>query len=81
MKGGEEKALLSQDACNASGIIKSLAEIVDAVWDEAKMLGQGTDFVNSHPVIRLLAEQIMWLSKDRDYCEAYRICEEKADRN
>jgi hypothetical protein len=72
------QALLSQGACNLSGLARSLAEeIIPQVREEARARGEGTDYVNSHPAVRLFLEQMIWLCR-RDYFEAYRICEERA---
>jgi len=57
-----QTALDVQNACNASGVIKSLAHAVDAIWKEAHGTGQGTDFVNKHPIIVLYLEQLAHLS-------------------
>lgn len=71
-------ALLSQGAVNVSGLVHSLSEMMGELRREARERGQGTDYVNRHPVVRLFAEQIMHLTCSRDYFEAHRICEEKA---
>lgn len=72
-----QKAIHSQSACNVSGLVKSLAEVLDRIWEEAREQKKGTDFVNQHPITRLYAEQISFLSQSRDWIEAYKICEEK----
>lgn len=57
-----EMALFSQSACNLSGIAHSLADFTEAIWNEARANGRGTDYVNTHPICRLFAEQIIFLS-------------------
>lgn len=70
-------AMLSQTACNLSGIIRSAAKVTEAIWAEARRLGKGTDWVNKHPIMRLYAEQISHLAKGdlASYGEASEICE------
>ena len=77
-----QSAIDSQSACNLSGIVRSLAEITDRICEEARANGQGTDYVNRHPICRLFAEQIMHLtsgtsSAGTSYGEALKICEER----
>jgi hypothetical protein len=72
-------ALNSQDACNLSGLAHSLAnELLPKIWEEAKACNRGTDYVNSHPTIRLFLEQMLWLN-GREYQEAYNLCHIRAD--
>ena len=52
-----QEAVDIQNACNLSGLIHSLPAVADAVWAEAREQGEGTAYVNSHPVLRL------WLDK------------------
>lgn len=75
-----EMALESQSACNLSGIVKSLALVMDRIWEEARAAGQGTEWVNTHCICRLYAEQIYHLSsgnKDTSYGDAYNAVEAK----
>lgn len=74
-----DKALGSQNACNLSGIVKWLAVILDKIWQEAHDRGKGTDWVNQHPICRLVGEQIYFLSS-RDYHDASFYCEERAKK-
>ncbi len=79
-----QNALLSQGACNLSGLIHSLAGDLDAIWDEVRASGGGTGDVNHHPVVRLYAGQIAYLagmdvSGDWDsYHEAHKECKRLA---
>lgn len=52
-----QQAIDVQNACNLSGVAFAFGAVVQAVCDEAQELGQGTDYRNSHPIIRL------WLDK------------------
>jgi len=69
-----ERALLSQSACNLSGIVHGLSEVLPRIWEESN----GTAETNEHPIVRLYAEQIMHLSTRRDYFEADKLCREGA---
>jgi hypothetical protein len=77
-----KNALQVQDACNLSGVVKSFAKDFDAVWSEARELGKGTDYVNTHPVCRLYLEQIAHLVCGGNldftsYYDAAEACKEK----
>lgn len=58
-----QNALDAQSACNLSGIVKQLARDMDQIWEEARAKGEGTDYVNQHPVVRLYIEQMVHLNK------------------
>ena len=68
-----DMALLSQSACNLSGIVFSFARIMERICDD----GGGTQARNTHAICRLFAEQIMFLSDngDNSYCDAYDTCQ------
>lgn len=51
-----------QDACNLSGVARSLAEATTWIWAEANAFGQGTDYVNSHPVVTLFLCKMLALN-------------------
>ena len=72
-----DEALLSQSACNISGIVFSFSTVLDKIWKEAREFGKGTDWVNNHPICRLYAEQISHLSRGRDYTDAYAFCDKR----
>lgn len=77
-----QNALDAQTACNLSGIVRSLAEVTDRIWAEARAAGGGTEFVNRHPISRLYAEQIAFLTGAAGgydaYHEASEACREGA---
>jgi len=73
-----QAALDVQSACNLSGVVHSFSAVIKRVWDEANALGKGTDWVNSHPICRLYAEQIAYLASKTDYFDASKECREKA---
>ena len=53
----------SMDACNSSGVIHSLDKWVDAIWLEARELGKGTAYVNSHPILVIVADKLLQLAR------------------
>jgi hypothetical protein len=53
----------AMDACNSSGVIHSLDKWIDAIWAEAKELGKGTDYVNSHPIIVIVVDKLLQLAQ------------------
>lgn len=78
-----DMAFNSQSACNLSGIVKWQAGVLDRIWDEANARKQGTDWVNQHPINRLMAEQAAHLSGagpcngSATYSFAYEYCFER----
>jgi hypothetical protein len=79
LKREYEMALLSQGACNLSGLVHSLAEAMELIWEEAREQGQGTDYVNDHPIVCLYVEQMSFLCRG-DYSASYRTCLEKSKK-
>ena len=77
LKREYEMALLSQGACNLSGLVHSLSGAMNLIWEEAREQGQGTDYVNNHPIVRLYVEQISFLCR-ADYSASYKTCLEKS---
>lgn len=79
------RALDAQHACNLSGIVRSFARVTEKLWAQAKALGKGTEFVNRHPISRLYAEQIAYLSSGagvddhESYSAAYDVCTDAAE--
>jgi hypothetical protein len=75
------RALLTQGACNASGLILDLAKMQEKVNEDAHSLGQGTDWRNTHPIVVLYVAQLAHLTKLASivnmeaYCVANRLCE------
>src|ERR1035437_7256041 len=72
-------ALECQDACNLSGVLASFKEIVhEVLWPEARRLGNGTEWVNSHPVVTLFLSKLCSLNRgyyECDYLHASDTCE------
>jgi hypothetical protein len=77
LKREYEMALLSQGACNLSGLVHSLSQAMKLIWEEATEQGQGTDYVNNHPIVRLYVEQMSFLCR-ADYSASYRTCLERS---
>jgi hypothetical protein len=77
LKREYERALLSQGACNLSGLAHSLSQAMELIWEEATEQGQGTDYVNNHPIVRLYVEQMSFLCR-ADYSASYRTCLERS---
>lgn len=76
-----QQALDSQSACNLSGLCHSMAKVADEIWAELRApegFSMDTKAFNEHPVMRLYAEQFMFLTSGRTWTEAIEICEEKA---
>lgn len=47
-----------QDACNLSGVVHSYSKALSELWKVADFLGEGTDWVNTHPVAILYASKV-----------------------
>ncbi len=82
-----KNALLVQSACNLAGVVNILAKIMFNICIEAREKGEGTDYINHHPICRLYAEQISHLSgggmtsNSDSYSKAYIACEERAGKD
>lgn len=66
-------ALESQTACNLSGIVYSFARVMEEICNDERQ--NGTEAVNRHPICRLYAEQIAYLTCPRSYHNAHDACE------
>ena len=58
LKTDFENAIHSQSACNLSGLLYSFSDVMQRIRNEAKLKNKGTDWINSHPICRLYAEQV-----------------------
>ena len=56
-------ALAVQSAVNLSGVVHAFSEAMDELWAEADYMGEGTDYVNQHPVSVLFAGAIYRLTR------------------
>ena len=68
-----QTAIDVQCAVNPSGVAKTFASAVSAVWDEAHRTGQGTEWVNQHPICTLFLSKLNDLNRHAPY---YPACEE-----
>ncbi len=75
-------ALGCQDACNLSGVLASFKEIVhEVLWPEARRLGKGTEYINTHPIVTLFLSKLGSLNRgyfECDYPHASEACEKLA---
>lgn len=72
-----KRAISIQSACNLSGIVFEFAKIMEKICRAG--YDKGTAWKNTHPICRLYAEQIAFLTKALDYDKAYNICKEKSE--
>ncbi len=81
MKSPYATALAVQDASNLSGVAHTFAdEVLPALWQEARDHGQGTDYVNRHPVTLLFVDKMASLAGtylNADLSLAYQQCREE----
>lgn len=83
MKEAAQAALDVQSAVNLSGVVRSFAEITSWMRTELKLDTRGC---NQHPISRLFAEQITWLTVgvsivhdgENRYDKAYDWCDRTA---
>jgi len=71
-------ALTVQDACNLSGVVFSFSEILPRIMNEMRERGEGHDWRDRHPIVRLFSEQISHLGKRTSYTQAYEECLKKS---
>lgn len=79
-----QRALDCLNACNLSGLAKSLAGVTTKIWAQARAQNEGTAWVNGHPIVVLYVSQMAMLSgvasiADMEtFSQAYKACERKA---
>jgi hypothetical protein len=66
-----QQALQVQDACNISGVVRSMVQVIDAIRDG------GTRSISEHPAVYLFAYKVMALTghEPLDQWEAYGAAE------
>ncbi len=80
-----QNALDVQSASNLPGVVLQFARDMAKVNEEARANGGGTELVNKHPVCRLYAEQIAWLTgaggcdSHATYVRAHDACQRKVE--
>ena len=82
-KADYQLALDSQSACNLSGIVHGFSNVITKVWQQAREINQGTNWVNTHPICVLYATQIAHLSSGlvnttEAYGVSYNFCSRMA---
>jgi hypothetical protein len=66
-----QTALDVSGAVNLSGVLHSLNEILSLVlWPEARKLGKGTEYVNTHPIVTLFLHKLVSLNHSECFCSA-----------
>jgi hypothetical protein len=51
-------SLKIQDAVNLSGVVRSFSEALDAIWEESRRRGLGTEYVNTHPIVTVYLSKL-----------------------
>ncbi len=80
-----QNALDAQSASNLSGVVLQFARDMTQINQEVRANGGGTEQVNKHPVCRLYAQQIAWLtgagscSSHATYVRAHDACQRKVE--
>lgn len=79
-----KEALNIQDACNLSGVVHAFSRMINKIWDEARKLNKGTEWVNNHPIAILFTEKCAHLSTGEILTgekinEAWKECERKSN--
>lgn len=66
-----QEALDVQNACNLSGVAHSFSKVLsEAMWPAANELGEGTQWVNQHPISVLFVDKLVSLT-GLDFLEAH----------
>lgn len=78
-----QDALDVQNACNLSGVVYSLATCVGDLWEEARRLKKGTDWVNQHPIVQMYVDKLSSLTGlhnvlGKAYCDMFDLVEQMA---
>lgn len=82
-KSMASNAIQVQNACNLSGVVSSFSRVFVVLWEQARTIGQGTQWVNNHPICILFSTQIAFLSgtspigcdDQEKWARAMRYCE------
>ena len=78
-KDDYRRAILAQDAVNASGLVHSLSEVMSRIREEPDCTG--TDFVNTHPITVLYINKLSSLSGAENglaFSTAYDECKKRS---
>ena len=67
-----QQALFAQDACNLSGLVYALGNMMDAICAEDREHNHGTEWKNTHPVMVLMLNKMAGLARaDDNFSRAY----------
>lgn len=55
-------ALQAPSARSVLGLAGALHAVLPKIWADARVQGRDAAWVNQHPIVRLYAEQLAWLS-------------------
>lgn len=78
------EALDVQDACNLAGVAHSFSRVITDLCAVARERGEGTEWVNTHPVSVLFSDKIASLSHSslsEVFNHAYLACQDLARGN
>lgn len=79
MKQAAQLAMDVQDACNLSGVVYLFSNILsDVLWPEARRIGLGTEWVNTHPIATLFIFKLMDMNRldyESGFSKAWDACE------
>ena len=66
-----------QDACNLSAVVHHWSALLTRLWKEAEQTGEGTDWVNKHPINVMYASKVASLTGGEgvmNFMDAYDRC-------
>jgi hypothetical protein len=76
-----DTALMIQNAANLSGVAHTFAEVLSrAIWPEAHRIGEGTFWVNSHPIATLFISKMSDLNGAYCSSSGFKEAYEKVER-
>jgi len=79
MRNIYELAIFSQGACNLGALVRSWAEVMNTLQQEARDNHLGSEWINKHPINVLFAEQIYHLTGQGSmYSHSYAECVAKS---
>jgi hypothetical protein len=71
----------AQNACNLGAFIHAFDRVILKLQYEARLFERGTEWINRHPICRLYAEQIFFLTGSRDWKEATEYCGKRSGKS
>lgn len=58
-----QQSLDVQDACNLSGVVHAFSRAMTLLWKEADTRGEGTEWINQHPIVTLFIDKLASLNR------------------